>query len=214
MKNYLKFLVIVLFITLTINTKVLAAVNLASDVILEGNAEGIVFIPGQEPFLNKENMVPGDQVSRKIVINNKHKNSYELFLRAERISNKEEYDLLNKLNLKITYKGQIIYDGVASGEDGISKDISLGVFKPGEDETLLAQVTLDGPTMGNEFRNKKAAVNWIFTATSKDIEENISPNNLPKTGDRGVVPYVVVIFLAFAAILVAKKYRMRKEAEK
>lgn len=214
MKNYLKFLVMVLFITLTINTKVLAAENLASNVMLEGNAEGIVFIPDQELFLNKENMVPGDQVNGKIVINNKYKNPYELFLRAERISNKEEYDLLNKLKLKITYKDQIIYDGAASGEDGIGKDISLGSFKPGEEENLIAQISLDGPTIGNEFKNKKASVKWIFTATSKDSEENISPNNLPKTGDKGVAPYVAVIFLAIAVMLGVKKYRIRKEGGK
>lgn len=198
-----KILMCTLSLLLTTTLYTSAETNTPSNVRLEGNSEGIVFILGDEPFLFKESMLPGDSISRKIIIDNKYNVEYEVFMRAERVSEKEEYDLLNKLELIIYYKDEIIYNGPVSGEDELSKNISLGKFKPGEEAELYAVVTLDGPTTGNEYRNKYAQVDWIFTAINDGKEDNTisnkpstnesnSTNKNPYTGDRSITIYIII----------------------
>ena len=198
-----KVIICTLALVLTTSMYAFAATSTPDNVRLEGNSEGIVFIPGNEPFLLKEGMVPGDEVSRQMVINNEYNVEYEIFMRAERVSKKEEYDLLNKLELTIYYKDKVIYNGPASGEDGLVKNISLGKFKPGEEADLYAEVKLDGPSIGNEYKNKYAQVDWIFTAVNEGKETNpVNPskpstkptntNKNPYTGDSSVAMYMIV----------------------
>ncbi|MDU2197013.1 MAG: LPXTG cell wall anchor domain-containing protein, partial [Peptostreptococcaceae bacterium] len=47
------------------------------NVELLGNAEGIVYVPGDEPFLLGEDMSPGDKVTRTLEIKNKYDKAYE-----------------------------------------------------------------------------------------------------------------------------------------
>ncbi|MGU8488178.1 LPXTG cell wall anchor domain-containing protein, partial [Clostridium perfringens] len=110
-----------------------------------GNADGIVYIPGNEPFLEAKNMVPGDNLKRTLILSNKFNDTYEIFLRAERVTPKEEYDLLEKLNLKIDYNNNLLYSGNATGEPDLEGNISLGKINPGESKELVAEVSLDGP---------------------------------------------------------------------
>lgn len=197
-----KLIMCILALVLTSSMYAFAATNTPDNVKLEGNSEGIVFIPGDEPFLVKEGMVPGDSVSREIVIDNEYDAEYEIFMRVERVSKEEEYDLLNKLELTVYYKDEIIYNGSASGDDGLVKNISLGKFKPGEEADLYAEVTLDGPSTGNEYKDKYAQVDWIFTAvsdkkvvvdnTTKPNNNNTTTNKNPYTGDNSVVLYGVI----------------------
>ena len=121
-----KVFILLLFLVLSTTLYISAENNTPKNVRLEGNSEGIVFIPQDEPFLLKEGMVPGDSVSGNIIIDNKYDVEYEIFMRAERVSKQEEYDLLNKLELIVYYKDDVIYNGPTSGEDGLSKNISLG----------------------------------------------------------------------------------------
>lgn len=164
MKSIVKTLLLFLIIFSAISIKGEATEVLPSNIKLEGNSNGIVFISGDEPFLYKNNMLPGDSVSRKMILKNNYTDSYAIYLRGARISKKEAYDLLSKIDLKITYDNTPIYNGVVSGEEGMSEDIPLGTVKPGEEKDLVATATLDGRLVGNEFKNKYGAVEWIFTA--------------------------------------------------
>ena len=168
-----------LFIITTIQGEALE--KAPSNVKLEGNATGLVHIPGDDLFLFFENMLPGDSVKRVMVIKNEYEHPFELFLRAERVSEKEEFDLLNKINLTITYKDKGLYKGYASGEYDITENISLGVFQPGQEEILEAVAELDGPTTGNEYKNKYAEVKWIFTAVRSEEDDESTEN--PEQGD-------------------------------
>lgn len=203
---------------LTTGMQVFASSGLPNNVILEGNSQGIVFISGDEPFLMKEGILPGDIISRNIIIDNEYHNEYEVFMRAERVSEEEQYDLLDKLELTIHYNDSIIYNGPATGEDYLSNNISLGKFKPGEEETLYAEVTLDGNSIGNEYKDKYAQVDWIFTAISEDnsdptlIDPNYgnqptTTNKNPNTGDSSVFIYGAI---AIVGILVLFALDMKK----
>ncbi|QPJ84758.1 LPXTG cell wall anchor domain-containing protein [Sarcina sp. JB2] len=185
MKGFIKTVLITLSLLLIISIKGEASTLTPPNVQLLGNADGLVHISNTEDmFLYRYNMLPGDSVERTLEIKNQYEDSYELFLRAERVSEKEEYDLLDKLDLKITFDDKVIYVGPTSGEYKITDNISLGTFKPGEEATLFAKVELDGPSTGNEYKNKFAQVNWIFTAVRKDSNDNTStdkPSNKPSS---------------------------------
>lgn len=212
MKNYLKVIVMTLSLLLLVNVNAFAE-TLPSNVKLEGNANGIVVIPGDKMFLYKDNMVPGDEVDRTMTIDNKYDAPFDLYLRAERVTPKEQYDLLTKLQVKVTYKGSVIYEGPVSGEDGLIKNISLGSYNPGDKADSHAEVKWEGQSSGNEYMNKTAQVNWIFTAQNKGT---VVPNATkvtvqPHTGDSSIIPYVII--LAGASILLIA-IAMKKKASK
>lgn len=182
MKNFIrKILVVTSLLSIITTIKVDADTLSPPNVELLGNANELVYIPDDDLFLQHPNMIPGDYIRRTLEIKNKHKYPYELFLRAERISPKEEYDLLDKLDLKISYKNEVIYEEAVNGEDKLTKGISLGVFNPGQEENLIAEVKLDGASTGNEYKNKSAQIDWIFTAVRSEDE---SHDNDKETADK------------------------------
>lgn len=173
MKNFIrKILVVTSLLSIITTIKVDADTLDPPNVELLGNANELVYIPDDDLFLQHPNMIPGDYIRRTLEIKNKHKYPYELFLRAERVSPKEEYDLLDKLDLKISYKDEVIYNEAVNGEDKLTKGISLGVFNPGQEENLIAEVKLDGASTGNEYKNKSAQIDWIFTAVRSEDESH------------------------------------------
>lgn len=199
MKRLIYCLVFIFFLVANVSlVKADDFINNISNVKLEGNAEGIVFIPGDEPFLYKTNMVPGDKISRSIYIINEYDVSYDLYMRAERVTPKEEFDLLQKINLKIVYDDKILYEGPVSGEEGLVKNVYLGKIVPGEYKTLKAEASLDGPETSNEYKNKVAQVDWIFTAENIQVDgggnnnNNNNSNKLPITGEDIVFGYILI----------------------
>lgn len=222
MKNIFKILILSLSLLLITGTVGDAAELAPPNVELEGNANGIVYIPGDEPFLEFKGMVPGDKIKRRLVLSNKFTDSYEIFIRAERISEKEEYDLLEKLKMKIEYNNSTLHEGDATGEASIKENVSLGKINPGESKELVAEVELDGQSTGNEYKNKSGEVKWIFTAVRTQDEntgENTSNNNQsnnnssnidssskpPKTGDNGILGYLIVIISCFIVFKVVNR---------
>lgn len=220
-----KVIMCTLGLVLTTSMYAFAATSTPDNVRLEGNSEGIVFINGDEAFLSKEGMIPGDSVAREMVIDNKYNSDYEVFMRAERVSDKEEYDLLNKLELTVYYKNEVIYNGPASGENDLSNNISLGKYKPGEEANLYAEVKLDGPSTGNEYKNKYAQVDWIFTAVNEGKEtipvnpskpstdKPTTTDKNPYTGDSSVAMYMIVGLGGLALLCRDKVKKVVKRGE-
>lgn len=236
-----KILVVTSLLSIITTIKVDADTLAPPNVQLLGNANELVYIPDDDLFLQHPNMIPGDYIRRTLEIKNKHKYPYELFLRAERVSLKEEYDLLDKLDLKISYKDKIIYDEAVNGEDKLIKGISLGVFDPGQEENLIAEVKLDGASTGNEYKNKSAQIDWIFTAVRSEEESNNdketidksdkndntdkaeqSPNKVesdegdmwsesPKTGEDGILIYIVLGITSILLLLMSRKNKNYKK---
>ena len=178
--------------------------SVPSNVELLGNADGIVYVPGDEPFLLAENMEPGDSVTRTLEIKNNYDKAYKLYLRAERVTPSEKYDLLDVINLKISYKDKVIYEGPVSGEDGMTNNIEIGTFEPGDEENLTATAQLDYSATDPAYLNKRVQVDWIFTAQAQEgstdtDKPTITPptNNkpiisLPQTGDNAMYAFTVL----------------------
>lgn len=215
MKSIIKTLLLFLVIFSAITVRGEATEVPPSNVKLEGNSDGIVFISGDEPFLYKENMLPGDTVSRKMILKNNYTDSYFVYLKGERISKEEPYDLLDKIYVNITYENKSIYNGKILGKNKESREIPLGLIKPGEEKQLTATATLDGDAIGNEYKNKEVEVNWIFTAVripnENDNSTNIydkfkkyMKNILPKTGYENEYLFGAII-IASGIYLVIKR---------
>ncbi|MGL5087271.1 MAG: LPXTG cell wall anchor domain-containing protein [Clostridium sp.] len=184
---------------LIFSNKGVATVLPPSDVKLIGDANGLISIPEEEAFLQGNNMLPGDVVQRNMIIENKYNYSYEIFLKAERVTAKEEYDLLQKLNLSVVYNDKTIYEGPVSGEDKLINNISLGIVKPGEVKKLSCRVELDGSTTGNEYKNKYGRVDFIFTASRTEDNSN---KDKPYTGDEGIGEYIIIALIGAVALAI------------
>ena len=223
MKNLIKSFLFTMVFLLIIYKPGVASTFATPNIELEGNADGIVFIQGNEPFLWSDNILPGDKLERNILLNNKHKDSYKIFMRAERINKKESYDLLEKIELKVIYDGKCIYDGFISGQNGLENNIYLGEVKPGEFKKLEAFAEFPGKEAGNEYKNKKAQVDWIFTAikdsykkqeSSRYIDNRKEDNIIniidkidkkmiiPYTGDVGIGIYLALIIISFLLLVI------------
>ncbi|MBU3136067.1 hypothetical protein KPL39_07270 [Clostridium gasigenes] len=206
MVKYKKIFVIAAALLLLVTGKGWATTLAPPNVKLIGNAEGLVNVPGESPFLQGVNMLPGDNITRQMVIENDYDYPYEIFLKSERATPKEEYDLLEKLHLKINYNDKTIYNGVIIGENLLVDDISLGIINPGENKILIGEVKLEGSTIGNEYKNKYGEFKWVFTAVRKETSIKT-----PYTDDKGILPYVIVAILSLGGIITITIVGRRKK---
>lgn len=211
MKKILKFFLLFLTLFFTVSVRGEAREKVSPSVLLEGNADGIVYFPGEKPFLEFDRMIPGDSVEGKMILKNSFSDAYEIFLRAEAGGVNDEY-LLKRLNMQITYDGKGLYQGNAMGSNGLEKNISLGIIEPGKQKELEAKVLLDGRSVGNEYKGKEGKVNWIFTAIR--IPQNSSGMDSPKTGDDTRIALLILINLLMGCMIiqavVEKKVRKRQ----
>lgn len=220
MKNFIIKCITVVSLLLITTIQGEALTKAPSNVILEGNANGLVSIP-EDTFLEYLNMLPGDKENGIINIKNAYDKSFELYLRAERVSEKQDYDLLDKIQLKVTYKDNILYQGPVNGEQpevgtSMANNIYLGTFDPSDTRSITAEIELDGPSTTNEYRGKFAQVDWIFTAIATqdeniesdvDGDSNSSDKNPqpPKTGDTGIVLYIAMALGGGTLLTIANK---------
>lgn len=218
MKKNIKCLsIIVMIVLMMTSVSVLVKAQTPKNVSLEGNANGIVFFPDNELFLSGTDMIPGDKVLGEISVKNNYEQAFKLYMKAERITDEEENDLLKALELKITYKDKIIYQGNAAGDDGLNNHIYLGEFRSGDTTSLAAEVYLDGKKIDNRYQNKYGEVKWIFTAeTNEQPVNNNVPSNIVtrvfngiKTGDKIIWSWsCICIGSLVSMILLGKKIKL------
>ena len=194
-----RFFVAFIFLLMS-TTTVLASKGVPSNVILDGSAKGLVSIPS-DTFLEFLDMMPGDKESGTIFIHNTDDSPFELYLKAERMTSQQEFDLLDHIALKVNYQDEVIYEGPMSGEEGLEDSIYLGTFNPNQEAELVAEIMLDGETSTENYGNQIAQVNWIFTALRENDKEPTQPDKptsipsqskpvSPGTGDSSVILYV------------------------
>lgn len=190
--------------------KVVATNDIPKNVELVGGADGLVYTSDDKYFLSAVGMFPGDKVSRPLVIENRYNSSYELFMKAERIIPKDDYDLLEKLNLRIKYNDETLYYGPIIKENGETVELNLGLYKPDDKKIMTAEVELDGSLTGNDYRNRQIEVNWVFTANHRDESGG---SNASKTEDNKKI--LLYCLLAggslFSIILFLKNLKGSKE---
>ncbi|ATD54233.1 LPXTG cell wall anchor domain-containing protein [Clostridium chauvoei] len=208
MKRFLRFIILTLILTLNItciSTTKAFAIKIPSKITLIGDTEGIR-IKGED-FLKIDNLMPGDKHIGIVDIESNHEEHFELYMRIEQPDKKDEYHLLDKLNLKLTIGNKEIYDGLVSDGTHLKNNIFIGVFKNGDREKIKAELSLDGKSVGNEYADKKSHLKWVFTATNINSSGEVDSSNggnslsgkLPSTGQEGIYKILGLALLAIAS---------------
>ena len=175
-------------------------------------------------FSNIGTFMPGDVISDTLKIENKNSNSIELFFKSvplfqEEYELKEDYELLNRINLKIELNNKNIYDGSLTGTE-LKNIISLGKFK--SKETGEFKFTLTVPTdLKNEFNMTRTKVKWYFALTEDAISNppatipndsvtGASSDQSPHTGLTSALSISVIVGLILIALLERRTARNEK----
>ena len=214
----------------------LAVTASASQVTYEGNSKEFIFTPGSEYsptdlFENFKNVMPGDKISQKItVVNHGPGNAItKIYMKAlgptpvaddtplgngndaDDYTNKPVYQaLLNQLKMTVkVVAGDIkLFDAPANETDGLTDWVLLGTLHYGGEVEL--EVTLEVPiTMGNEFQDVAAELDWVFK-----VEEEIPSDKPVDTGDTTQTALYATIFGASAAVIVLLIIYKKKSEEK
>lgn len=186
----------------------------AKDLKISGNENGLIVEPDSTLY-NVTNMNPGDSNGAKIDVQNNYQYPFELYMKAEKVTDgsmDDGADLCKKLVLNVSCDDKIIYSGPISGFDGNS--IYIGKFASGDAKSIKSSVSLDGPDTGNEYQNKTAKVNWVFTVNvdnSQQTGTTQTSSNMPKTGDGAfVLLYASCVFLIVTGCILVVKAKLNK----
>lgn len=138
-----------------------------------GNASGFLFNPAStDLFQNFKGMMPGDEKTQSIIIQNTCADRTITMYISEEI--KDEYkDLLDHMHIKF----DIIQNGasktladVRASDDSQLKDVVIGTFQPREKGELKVTLSVD-PLTGNKYQNASGWITLIF----KVIEDEVKP---------------------------------------
>ena len=140
----------------------LPALAQTADLELVGSAAGLILNPSNGQLFDLGNLNPGDTKTACIDIRNDYSSWYDLFMQVKEENDSAGPSLLEKLELTVTHKGTVIYEGPLKGFAG--KPIELGRYRPRDNERLCFTVHLPGPETGNEYQGQSANVKWVFTA--------------------------------------------------
>lgn len=121
-------------------------------------------------FSNFETAMPGDSLSDYAYLENTTERDTTLYFRTERLKQGKEQDqLLQKLKLRLSLDGKLLYVGPLHTES-LGQEKKLVTLKPEEQGKL--EFTVEVP---KELKNwsalEQTAVKWIFRVEEKDIPE-------------------------------------------
>lgn len=145
----------------------------APTVEFRGRAGGMVAVP-DDFFEGFGETMPGDIKKGQVKIKNTSEVSAEIFFRAEIPSQSQrQIEFLKKIRLYITLGKKKIYDGDLAAEIR-NGEISLGVYNPGEKQTLSFSLYFP-KDMDNAFAKRKGSVKWIFSVRDKREAPSVTP---------------------------------------
>lgn len=217
MKRFSRFCTLLLVLTTVLSLAVTAYA--AGSVTYDGRANKFIFAPGSkysptDLFEGLKDVMPGDTLTEKIVINNASSNRIKIKVYMRSRGAQEGTDkFLSQLNLAVRQDGDsILFAAPADQTAQLTDWVYLGTVYSGGKITL--NVTLDVPiTMGNEYQNQIGYIDWEFKIEELPVEP--SDPRLPQTGDTShVLLYSGVMVFSLGALvllLIANKRRKQKE---
>ena len=173
-----------------------------SEIIYENNADKYINI-GDGFFNNLGGLLPGDNVTDQITIDNNSSNKIEYFLSVDTKNlTQEEIDLLENVDIKINnskskqlYKGKLLR----------INNMLLGTYNSGENETITFTISIPS-NLDNEYSKIATKIIWIFSVK----EENDSLN--PKTWDlKFDLSITLFLFSALGLLIVMILEKIGKE---
>ncbi|MDR1464099.1 MAG: hypothetical protein LBJ11_02200 [Oscillospiraceae bacterium] len=172
-----------------------------------GDHDGIHVDADGEYIINATGLLPGDVITKTLIISNYSDATTVLTMRAEPIGSSGPIDLLDAIDLVLELDGEVIYHGRVRGDedvDMIKNPLPLGTYKIGDTGTLTATLTVD-PTIVPSEEISKADVNWIFYGVHN---HEVTP---PPTGD--IIAYAIYGLGAVMLILTILMLVLRKRKD-
>lgn len=157
--------------------------------VLIGDNEGIKVQNDGEYFVDVTDVMPGKNWYKKLTIQNTEKDvPYTLDLRISPAKVSGILDLSKAIQMKLTYEGQIVYEGPASGineTQNLQKTpLDLGTFASGDTRIFEVEYSLSDKYTSKDFavRNKMENI-WTFSAIKKKQSgKPDQPGTFPGTG--------------------------------
>ena len=144
-----------------------------SEIIYENNADKYIDI-GDGFFNNLGGLLPGDNITDQITINNNSNNKirYHLSIDKKNLTD-EETDLLKNVNITIkNSKGEELYNGKLTEVN----NLLLGIFNSGYNGIITFTISIPS-NLDNEYSKIATKIIWVFS-----VEEEKSGIN-PETWD-------------------------------
>ena len=144
-----------------------------SEIIYENNADKYIDI-GDGFFNNLGGLLPGDNITDQVTINNNSNNKirYHLSIDKKNLTD-EETDLLKNVNITIkNSKGEELYNGKLTEVN----NLLLGIFNSGSNGIITFTISIPS-NLDNEYSKIATKIIWVFS-----VEEEKSGIN-PETWD-------------------------------
>ena len=211
--------IIALLLWLLTLSGIALTVSAQGSVTYVGTANKFIFAPGTKEsptslFENFQNVMPGDTLTEKIVIQNASDNKCKvrLYLRSKGAQEGTD-EFLSQMRLTVQKNGKTdLYEAPADETAQLTDWVYLGTLYSGGKMTL--DLTLEVPiTMGDEFQYQVGYIDWEFKVEEIPVDSN--DPSIPATGDSAEVflyGAVMVVTLALLVLLIAGK-RKKQEQE-
>jgi hypothetical protein len=213
----MKKLLSLLIVCIVVLSAVLPVYAADGRVTYSGDAGSFVFAPGSDHsltdlFPNFKDVMPGDTLTQKITVKNdaSHNVKVNIYIRSLGAQEGSE-EFLSQLGLKVKTskenKMAYMFDAKANETAQLTDWVCLGTLYSGGEVNL--DVTLSVPvTMGNEFQNQIAYLDWEF----KIEEFPVDPDDPipPPTGDDSNVYLWFALMMCSLFMLIFLLLRRKK----
>ncbi len=170
----------------------------------------------EDIFIHHTDMIPGSSYVDRLIIENKTKTDYKLYLRVvEKEQSKLANELLENIEMMIYLNGKLLYEGYAKGLDyngegiNLQNAIYIGEYKA-DNVSILEVKTKLIPEYSNTENNELSYIDWEFIA---NYEEDLIVIN-PDTGDNILIflriSLTILITISVSLIIINKKINNQK----
>lgn len=159
---------------------------------------------GENWFMSFRDMLPGQQFTDRLEISNRSSKTYDLYMQfIPKKQDKKLDELLEKISMKVIFRGKTIYEGTAAGKSYGSGDMRdvVKLCRLGHGDTADMKILLQlDPDTGIEYADLLTMIDCRFMVTEK--KQPPVPIG-PKTGDEMPVAVMIAILAASAAVITA-----------
>ncbi|MBL1226777.1 LPXTG cell wall anchor domain-containing protein [Enterococcus sp. BWR-S5] len=151
-----------------------------------GDDQGLSVTENGGYFFNLSGLMPGDIITRNLVIQNNRSDDYRLKMIIAPKSHEGPVNLIESMSMKFTYSSTVIYDGNLSsdenGETVESRELDFGIIPAGSTQTMEIELKVLRNIPFDEFMSgpSEAIVTWTFMA-ERDTEPSTSDSTDPTT---------------------------------
>ncbi|MBP1047945.1 hypothetical protein I6N96_16770 [Enterococcus sp. BWM-S5] len=143
------------------------------DGFLIGDDSGISVTKDGGYFFNLDDLMPGDTITRNLIIQNNRSEDYRLKMIITPKSHEGPVNLIESIEMTFTQNDRLIYEGnLSSDENGAtvdSREVDLGTIAAGSEQTIAINLRVLNNIPFDEFMSgpSKAVVTWTFVAETE-----------------------------------------------